>query len=129
MNRVKFGNTKRVWVLEKWVSKEWLEETIADIRSSAEGITDEATLTAIDETASVFERSLKKFPLGHWVGCEGKENLNAFIICARRTIIDDNEVNKFRVVEAVIAENAKTWLGYESLKMNDEILDRLQIAL
>ena len=60
-------------------------------------------------------------PDGRWYGFEGKVIYRQFCDVAKAAIRRNPE-GKFRVVEAEIEDDAKTWNGYKMTKVNDGVL-------
>lgn len=117
---------KKVWILEKFVSREEMlnnhEEMkkMIEFAKSKDDCTDEVISSLIDSTAKYAQRIIDN-PDGIWIGLEGKVIYRQFCDVAKSAIHRNPEF-KFRVVEAEIEDGAKYWVGYKMTKVNDGVL-------
>ena len=119
---------KKVWVLEKFTSREEMikncEEQKAMIeQAKAEG-KDENEIAFLEDFAVKYEKVLNDNPNGRWYGFEGKVIYRQFCDVAKAAI-RRNPGGKFRVVEGEIEDDAKYWVGYKFIKVNEGVLKYL----
>lgn len=120
---------KKVWILERFETKEMLEESLARLQDLI------ADIEANDEVAKEVEKIIThtrnlivENPNGRWHGIEGKSIYSQFCNVAKGTIKMFPDV-KFRVVEAEIEDDAHYWLGYRFVKENEGVLRYLMATL
>lgn len=112
---------KKVWILEKFASREEMENSLAAIKGLLENANSKEQEVACKQVLEAYEKSFNENPEGRWFGFEGKINYNQFISVALDAI-RRNPDGKFRVIEAEIHDNATTWNGYKFVKENDGVL-------
>ena len=119
----------KVWILERFYSREWLLDKCAEYyklgRDNADNRELFETITKVYDT---FAKDLEENPDGMWCGFEGKTNYKQFCYCAKGAIRRNKGV-KFRVVRAEIADDAKFWLGYKNPVVNENVLRYLYATL
>lgn len=117
---------KKVWILEKFASAEEMTKSYEDLKAMAEmtkanGTMKPEEIATIEAGVAKYEETLRANPNGRWYGFEGKTIYRQFCDTARAAIRRNPE-GKFRVVEAEIADDAKYWVGYNAVKVNDGVL-------
>ena len=117
----------KVWILEKFVTREAMVQNLADY----EGYFEEAKKQDNEQAIKDFDNLIQKYkakveanPDGEWIGFEGNSSYRQFCECAKGAIRRNNDA-KFRVVEAEIPSSAKMWLGYKFVKVNEGVLNYL----
>ena len=116
---------KKVWILEKFATVEEMNKSCEFYREAielmrAEG-KDEKEIAHFEEFVLSYEKLIAENPDGRWYGFEGKVIYRQFCDVAKAAIRRNPE-GKFRVVEAEIEDDAKTWNGYKMTKVNDGVL-------
>ena len=119
---------KKCWILEKFETREEMEqmtERLADVVEYAKSVDDgsEKAAQAIQATKDALDHHLQMMlenPDGRWYGFEGKVKYSEFCYTAKAALRRNPE-GKFRVVEAEIDDNAKYWLGYKFVKVNEGV--------
>lgn len=116
---------KKVWILEKFASHEEMvkhyeeyKEMLENARTNNE-ITAEQ-IAAVEDLIAKQEKLIEEYPEGRWYGFEGKSIYRQFCDVAKAAI-RRNPDGKFRVVEGEIEDDAKYWLGYKMIKVNDGV--------
>lgn len=112
---------KKVWILEKFASREEMEKSMADINEMMTRATTDEQVDACKMMADNYKKLLDKNPDGRWYGFEGKIVYKQFCHCAIEAIRRNPE-GKFRVVEGEIADDAQMWPGYKFVKVNEGVL-------
>lgn len=115
---------KKVWILEKFASREEMEKSLSALNEILESANDEKQIDACKQVVENYKNLIEENPEGRWYGFEGKTIYNQFIVTARNAI-RRNPNGKFRVVEAEISDEATMWLGYKFVKVNDGVLKYL----
>lgn len=113
---------KKVWILEKFESREDMENLLAktkDMLNFFAGDTEGANVCK--QMISTLESKMASNPDGYWAGFEGKIVYRQFVNRAKEAIAR-NPGAKFRVVEGLIDDDAKSWCGYETVEVNDRVL-------
>lgn len=114
---------KKVWILERFATH---EEMTRDLKSYEE-MFKELKVNHSDKVKdfelfiSQFKKTIEENPNGRWVGFDGKTNYRTFCDVARSSIRISPKA-KFRVVEAEIRDDAKSWVGYKFVKENEGVL-------
>lgn len=119
----------KCWIFEKFETREEMEQMtkrLAGMVEYAKSVDDgsEKAAEAIKATQDVFDNHLQMIldnPEGRWYGFEGKVKYNEFCYTAKAAL-RRNPDGKFRVVEGEIDDNAKYWLGYKTVNINDGVL-------
>ncbi len=115
----------KVWVLERFVNDIEMANTLVDIKEMneklKEKISDENEIAKLDKMVTRWEKKMKENPNGYWSGWEGKSNYKSFCNVAKDAI-RRKPYDKFRVVEAEVKDDSRTWLGYKVVKVNDGVL-------
>lgn len=106
---------KKVWILEKFETHEEMLNHLECFKEYHAG--DEHGNMLIESYAKVIEQN----PDGRWIGFDGKTNYKSFCEVARGSI-RRNPKSKFRVIEAEIQDDAKSWFGYKMVKENEGVL-------
>ena len=119
---------KKVWVLEKFTSREEMIKNCEENKSmieqaKAEG-KDENEIAFLEDFTANYEKVLNDNPNGRWYGFEGKVIYRQFCDVAKAAIRRNPE-GKFRVVEGEIEDDAKYWVGYKFVKVNEGVLKYL----
>lgn len=116
---------KKVWILEKRVSRVDVENTIAQFNLAFNFTKDETTREFITECINKQEAYLvdPNFT-GYWEGFSGKSIYTQFCQEARHHIKQHDNF-KFRVVTAWINDDATSWLGYKNPTENSGVLKYL----
>lgn len=118
---------KKVWVLERFVNDIEMAETYAEIKEMNEElinegkVTDEVEIAKLNNMVTRWEKKMEENPNGYWSGFEGKSNYKTFCEVAKDAI-RRNPYDKFRVIEGEIKDDAKMWLGYKVVKVNEGVL-------
>ena len=116
---------KKVWILEKFASHEEMvnhcEENKAMVEMAKNNGMSAEEIASIEEFAANYEKVMNKNPDGRWYGFEGKIKYNDFCYTAKAAL-RRNPDGKFRVVEAEIDDDAKYWIGYKLVKVNEGVL-------
>lgn len=117
---------KKVWVLEKFASRDEMLKHQKENRSMVETAKADSKCTAeqissLEDFAASYDKVVENNPDGRWYGFEGKVIYRQFCDCAKAAI-RRNPDGKFRVVEAEIEDNVWSWLGYKNAKVNDGVL-------
>lgn len=120
---------KKVWVLERFIDPQECKKSLDDLYKMREANADDAErVKTCDEVISCYEKRMTANPDGYWLGYEGKIVYRDFCYCAKRTM-RNLAGSTFRVVEAEIASDAKTWLGYKVVKENAGVLRYLYATM
>ena len=112
---------KKVWILEKFASREEMENSLSSINAILESAKDENQINACKQMVESYKKLIDENPEGRWYGFEGKIIYNQFVVTAREAI-RRNPDGKFRVVEAEISDDATMWPGYKFVKVNEGVL-------
>ena len=115
---------KKVWILEKWVSREDIEEFVKLYRNM---LNENPDLDAVNTVADKYEADLADPNYnGYWNGYVGRVKYTEFCIDARNYIARHRNSNdKLRVVTAYINDNATTWVGYKNAVENEDVFKYL----
>ena len=125
---------KKVWILERFISKEEMEKSMNELyeirefwdeRDDAEA---EAAIKTCDEMIVAYEKRMNANPDGYWLGYQGKIIYRQFCSCAHETMRYFKE-GLFRVVKAEIEDSASQWIGYKNPVVNDGVLRYLYATL
>lgn len=117
---------KKVWILEKFVSVEEMNESLKGLKELQP--TNENEREALKEAIAAYEKRIQESPKGYWCGYAGRTNYNDFCREARRTM-NNLKGSKFRVVKAEIGDVAHQWLGYVNPVENEGVLRYLYATL
>lgn len=120
---------KKVWVLEKFVSVDEMQKSLSklfEMREMNEG--KEEAIRACDEMIAAYKKRMDANPDGYWLGYQGKTIYRQFCQCAHDTM-RNLKGSTFRVVEGEIADDAKMWLGYKVVKVNDGVMRYLYATM
>lgn len=116
---------KKVWILEKFVDDVEMAVHLIEIKElndeMRKQITDEVELEKLDKMVENYENKMKENPKGYWSGWEGKAIYKSFCDVAKAAI-KRNPYAKYRVVEAEVKDDAKMWLDYTVVKVNEGVL-------
>ena len=118
---------KNVWILERWISREEMEQSIREMEemlADCKANRPEAVDTA-EQLLAYNKKDLESNPDGRWLGYQGKSIYSQFCECAKETMryfCGKNRNEKFRVVKAEIADDAKDWAGYKNPVENDRVM-------
>lgn len=117
---------KKVWILERFASREEVEQKLFEVTNMEVPAEAEETRTRLID---LYTERLETCPDGYWYGIQGKTNYKVFCQCAKDSIIADKEYNhgksKYRVVKAEVADDAKYWGGYTNAVVNEGVLKYL----
>lgn len=116
---------KKVWILEKLYLPEETKKSIVEMEEMLENVRNNPEAPAegiccMENTISALKQRLADFPEGYWLGFEGKVIYSQFCQVAKDAI-RRNPGAQFRVVEAQIEDDAKYWLGYKGVKVNEGV--------
>lgn len=116
----------KVWILERWISREEMERSQKDMEhvlADCEANRPEAVDIARELLAS-HKKDLENNPGGRWLGYQGKSNYKQFCECAKETMRHMCGMGEqtFRVVKAEIPDDAKYWTGYKNPVENDRVM-------
>lgn len=121
---------KKVWILEGFISKESMIESLNQILEMKESADTEDGIKACNEVETVYRNQIARYPEGHWLGYQGKVIYSQFCECAKETLRNMRNQNmRWRVVEATIEDHAKYWTGYKVVKENSGVLKYLLATL
>lgn len=113
---------KKVWILEKFESREDMENLLAKTKDMASFYSNDAEAGKMcAQMIDALEKKIQSNPNGYWGGLEGKVNYKQFVECAKAAI-QRNAGAKFRVVEGLIEDDATMWPGYKTVNVNDGVL-------
>lgn len=101
-----------------------MEKSLFDINEIIESSNDENQINACRQMIENYKKLIDENPEGRWYGFEGKIIYNQFVVTAREAI-RRNPNGKFRVVEALIPDDATMWPGYKFVKVNEGVLKYL----
>ena len=124
---------KKVWILEKFASREEMLKSQAENRVTLEMIKTsdnyaEDQIKDFEEYVADYDKVVENNPNGRWYGFEGKTNYKQF--CDRaKTAIRHNPDGIFRVVEGEIPDNSNVWIGYRFIKENEDVMRYLMATL
>ena len=114
---------KKVWVLERFIAPEEMQQHLAQYREEYVSLNDvdDKVKEAFWSFLISYEKTVAENPDGYWLGFEGKSVYKAFCQVAI------NEIRRvpngvFRVIEGEIADDAHYWPGYKLVKVNDGVL-------
>ena len=114
---------KKVWILEGLYTKDEMLSTIkeyTELRDSGQ-FTDSEHIDALNKAISRITEALNENPNGKWLGYQGKIIWKQFCECALETMTYLKH-KKFRVVEALIPDDATNWNGYTVVRENEGAL-------
>ena len=117
---------KKVWILEKFASREEMlkhqeeNRVMVEMAKSSDEYTAEQ-ISSLEDFAVSYDKVVENNPDGRWYGFEGKSVYRQFCACAKAAI-RRNPDSKFRVVEGEIPYNSNTWIGYKFIKENEGVL-------
>ena len=113
---------KKVWVLEKFESREDMENLLAQTKDMLNFFaSDTDGAKTCEQMVGTLEKKMESNPDGYWYGFEGKIVYKQFVECAKAAIRRNPDA-KFRVVEGLIEDNATMWPGYKIAEVNDRVL-------
>lgn len=113
---------KKVWILEKFESREDMESLMAKTKDMASFYANDSEgYNVCNQMISALEKKMADNPDGYWAGFEGKIIYRQFIERAKEAIARNPEA-KFRVVEGLIDDDATSWCGYKTVEVNDRVL-------
>lgn len=117
---------KKVWILEKLYLPEETRKSIIEMEDMLENIRNNPEapaegISCMENTISTLKQRLADFPEGYWLGFEGKVIYRQFCQVAKAAI-NRNPDCTFQVVSAEIADDAKSWLGYQNPIVNEGVL-------
>lgn len=102
-------------------------KTMLDNMKSNSSIGDES-IKAYEQSIVNFEKMMSDNPDGYWRGVEGKESSTEFHSVVKAAL-RKNPTDKLRVVEAVIPNDAKLWLGYVPIRENEVFLQYIRAEI
>ena len=120
----------KVWVLEKFETREAMEEMLVRFKdicayAKAQPDTTEETIRECESVVANHAKAIEENPNGKWYGFEGKFMYRDFCYTAKqalRRVLAEKPDTKFRVVEGEIPDGSKYWLGYKVVKVNDGVM-------
>lgn len=113
---------KKVWILEKFESRDDMESLMAKMKDMLSFFSSDAEGAKVcKQMIHTLEGKMADNPDGYWAGFEGKIVYRQFVNRAKEAIAR-NPGAKFRVVEGLIGDDAKSWCGYETVEINDRVL-------
>lgn len=115
---------KKVWILEKFASRDEMENSLSVFNEILESANDEKQIKVYKQMIENYKKLIDENPKGRWYGFEGKSIYNQFVVTAREAI-RRNPDGKFRVVEAEIPDDTTMWLGYKFVRVNEGVLKYL----
>ena len=116
---------KKVWILERFITREEMEKSYEDILSLKNDSDDEKTIETCEKIAASYKENMDENPNGYWSGHVGKSSYKAFCSEAYESLRYWKGKNKkFRVVEGKIEDTDKSWVRYKyyTKKVNDGVL-------
>ena len=123
---------KKVWILERWIDRAGMEQTLAELKEYAESAEKEGdvALAAFKDAVVRYHEKMRQHHDGYWLGYVGRSNYKQFCWDAKESlrywIKDQHEsADRFRVVEGYIADDAKQWVNYNVAKINDGVMKYL----
>ena len=125
---------QKVWILEKFVSVEDLENVLVvameeEFNAKHAGKSEEI-LTLLSKMTELQEKNLQNNPNGAWFGQEGKVHYQDFCKIAQENLRrNKGKGYKFRVIEAEVEDNSATWVDYKFVKENEGVLKYLYATL
>ena len=124
---------KKVWILEKFASREEMLKSQAENRATLEMIKTNDSYTEdqikyFEEYVADYDKVVENNPNGRWYGFEGKTNYKQFCDRAKASI-RHNPDGIFRVVEGEIPDNYNMWIGYRFIKENEDVMRYLMATL
>lgn len=116
---------KKVWILEKFVTAEEQIKHYTEYKAMVENARNNSEMTdeqiaQLEQSVAAYKKVVDENPDGRWYGFEGKAIYRQFCDVAKAAIRRNPE-GKFRVVEGEIEDNAKYWIGYKMVKVNDGV--------
>lgn len=123
---------KKVWVLEKYQTKEDMNKTFEQFREMYESLKEDGTEEQIETAKKLVEKqrdTMKNNPNGYWYGIEGKSIYRQFCEVAKDAIRRADKGTQFRVVEGEITDDAKYWTGYKFVRENEGVLKYLMVRV
>ena len=126
---------KKVWVLEKWQDREAAIKTVESVLELLDKMEEEYGPS--EDVDRIRSESIKKLTNdynesfnGKWVGHIGRSIYKQFcedaIECLR---YEHNKNSKFRVVSALIDDDATEWVNYVNPVENDGVMKYLYVRL
>lgn len=114
---------KKVWILEKFIPADEARKSIEFNKELMvnPSVTDEVKF-GIEQAIKVMAKRLEETPEGYWIGWEGKTVYRQFCDVAKAALRRADKSWKFRVVEGEIEDDAKYWVGYTFVKVNEGVL-------
>lgn len=119
---------KKVWILERYIDSAEMAKTLDEFKEYAEKAEKEGNIaTASFKDAVVrYQEKMRQHPEGYWSGHVGRSNYKQFCWDAKESLRfwlreEGKKANEFRVVEGYIEDNAKLWVGYKAIKVNDGV--------
>ena len=117
---------KKVWILEKFETTDEMAKRYAEFKAMVENTKNnnevtEEQIAKLEQAVANYKKLVDENPDGRWYGFEGKVIYSQFCDVAKAAIRRNPE-GKFRVVEGEIEDDAKYWIGYKMVKVNDGVL-------
>lgn len=112
---------KKVWILEQFASIEEMRKTYEAVKAVRDNSNDVNQIAACNDVMAGQERLMAQYPNGRWTGWEGKADYKVFCSRAAQALRDFPKAT-FRVVEAIIDDDATSWIGYQAIKVNDSVM-------
>lgn len=112
---------KKVWILEQFTSAEEMYKTYEAVKAVRDNSNDANQIAACNDVLAGQEQLMAQYPDGRWFGWEGKADYKVFCNRAAQALRDFPKAT-FRVVEAIIDDDATSWMGYQVTKVNNDVL-------
>lgn len=119
---------KKVFILEKFIDVKAMEKSIADAEEMLNFWKEKGDQDAIIMASQMVgwaKKDLEDHPEGYWRGWHGKIYFSQLVECARPSILREPNA-KYRVMDALIEDDAEFWTAYKFAKENKNALKRLQ---
>lgn len=121
---------KKVWILERFITREEMEESLQDIINMREASEDVKLQSTYEEWVKSYVKKMEDHPEGYWLGSVGKSVYKDFCWEAKESLRYWKGRNKdFRVVEGEIKDSDKYWTNYIPVKINTGVMKYLLATL
>ena len=121
---------KKVWILERFITKEEMSESLQDIINMRDTAEDVKLQSTYEEWVKSYVKKMEDHPEGYWLGSVGKSAYKDFCWEAKESLRYWKGKNKnFRVVEGEIKDTDKYWTNYTPVKINSGVMKYLFATL
>ena len=132
LNKERGYNMKKVWVLEKWATREERIQTLKDVLELCDKVEETVGKEDTDKAREIYRNMLEKVSdpsfEGEWIGWVGKSVYKHFCQDAIESMkFNKNKNYKYRVVSAQIEDDATEWVKYVNPVENEGVLRYLYV--